>query len=276
MLKIVVIGLFLACWGFAWCVRALDRYLADRRWRKEQARREAERARRKVEYEELLLREAERRRLDRQQRFDAMVETVSERAEAHAAILGRKHLQSVYRDDYGNWRFGKWNKEIAYFLRTVVGDDAVGEFAEEAARIVDDVARGERATIEANLQIGLTNVDLVDATEFEIACANTLRDSGWGATITGRSGDQGCDVMAQKGGFTVVVQCKRYTAPVGNDAVQEAYAAKAHYSAFAACVVSNATFTQSARHLATTTGVLLLHPADLARLGQMIGVDPVE
>ena len=61
----------------------------------------------------------------------------------------------------------------------------------------------------------------------------------------------------------MVVQCKLYSQPVGNKAVQEAFAAKNFQGCDVAVVVSNASYTQSARQIASTTGVLLLHHDEL-------------
>jgi restriction system protein len=81
--------------------------------------------------------------------------------------------------------------------------------------------------------------------------------------MTKGSGDQGADVIAEKGGIRVVVQCKWYSQPVGNAAVQEAYAAKAHERTDYAFVVTNNAYTKSAKQLAASTGVGLLHANDL-------------
>ncbi|WP_196757689.1 restriction endonuclease, partial [Gluconobacter potus] len=62
----------------------------------------------------------------------------------------------------------------------------------------------------------------------------------------------------------IVVQCKLYSQPVGNKAVQEIYTAKQHQQADEAIVVSNAGYTIPARQLAATTGVHLLHHQELA------------
>lgn len=77
--------------------------------------------------------------------------------------------------------------------------------------------------------------------------------------IEATSGDQGADVIAQRNGTKVVVQCKMYSLPVGNKAVQEAIAAKQHYLADEAWVVTNNTYTKSAKQLAISSGVKLLH-----------------
>jgi restriction system protein len=102
--------------------------------------------------------------------------------------------------------------------------------------------------------------------EFESYCAEVIRKSGWHATTTKASGDQGIDVLATRNGFTAIFQCKKYSSPVGNKAVQEAIAGKAFASADIACVVSTAQYTQAAKDLAAKAGVYLLHYSELADL----------
>jgi restriction system protein len=66
-------------------------------------------------------------------------------------------------------------------------------------------------------------------------------------------------------GTTLVVQCKLYSSPVGNKAVQEVIAGRAFENADMAAVVSNMAFTKSARVLAQQAGVDLLHHDELPR-----------
>jgi hypothetical protein len=102
-----------------------------------------------------------------------------------------------------------------------------------------------------------------DPLEFERWCAEQLKSQGWDARTTKGSGDQGADVIAERDGLRVVLQCKLYGKAVGNKAVQEAYAAMQFEGAHLACVVTNAAYTTSARTLAKRTGVILLHQDDL-------------
>jgi restriction system protein len=106
--------------------------------------------------------------------------------------------------------------------------------------------------------------------DFERSCARIISSVGWKTTMTKATGDQGADVVAEKDGTRLILQCKLYSTPVGNKAVQEAFAAQRHYRAIASAVVTNATFTASAIALAATTGVLLLHYSDLARLNVLV------
>ena len=112
----------------------------------------------------------------------------------------------------------------------------------------------------------------MDPIEFERRCAEAMRLAGWTARTTKGSGDQGVDVLAERDGVRVVLQCKRYSNSVGNKAVQEAFAAKTFAKAQHAAVVTNSKFTSSARTLAASTEVLLLHFTDLARPNRLFGL----
>ncbi len=105
-----------------------------------------------------------------------------------------------------------------------------------------------------------------DGLAFEAWVAESLRVFGWEAETTPSSGDQGLDVIARRNGRRLGVQCKLYSAPIGNRAVQEAHAGKAFHRVDAAVVLSNARFTPSAQALATATGVRLFGPGDIPQL----------
>jgi restriction system protein len=100
---------------------------------------------------------------------------------------------------------------------------------------------------------------------YEEYCALLLRDAGWQTHMTPLQ-DQGVDVIAILRGTKVAIQCKMYTHPVGNRAVQEVVAGRLHYGAQVAVVVSTATYTASAYALAASTQVLLLHHDQLPQL----------
>lgn len=62
-----------------------------------------------------------------------------------------------------------------------------------------------------------------DGIEFEHWCADRIRAQGWDVSVSKASGDQGVDIVAARDRKRVAVQCKRYTNPIGNKAVQEAF-----------------------------------------------------
>ena len=61
-----------------------------------------------------------------------------------------------------------------------------------------------------------------------------MRQFGWDAHATQGSGDQGKDVIAKRDGVSSAIQCKLYSKPVGNKAVQEALAG-AQYAGMDLC-----------------------------------------
>ena len=76
----------------------------------------------------------------------------------------------------------------------------------------------------------------------------------------------GVDIVAEIENLKYCIQCKRYSNPVSNKAVQEVYAGKDFYQGTHAVVVSNAGFTKSARDLAKSSGVILISDIELEKL----------
>lgn len=106
--------------------------------------------------------------------------------------------------------------------------------------------------------------------EFEHYCAAVLREMKWKARVTQVSGDQGVDIVADKRGTRIVIQCKKYSKPVGNRAVQEIVAAIAHEGAQRGVVVTTTDYTPAAEKLAASNQVLLLHHSDLRRIDRLL------
>ena len=85
----------------------------------------------------------------------------------------------------------------------------------------------------------------MDGLQFEHRCAELLRYRGFHkVAVTKGSGDQGVDILAQKNGIKYGIQCKYYSYPVGNKAIQEAYAGADFYDCDVAMVMTNSTFTR--------------------------------
>lgn len=102
------------------------------------------------------------------------------------------------------------------------------------------------------------DLDNMDGIDFEELTCDILIANGFElAENTQASVDFGVDVLARKDGITYAIQCKRYTEPVGIDAVQQVYAGRAYYECHAAVVFTNQYFTDSAKKLADKIGVVL-------------------
>ncbi len=108
--------------------------------------------------------------------------------------------------------------------------------------------------------------------EYEHYCAQLLRANDWDVGVTKATGDQGADIRAVKNGVTIVVQCKLFSSPVGNKAVQEVYASQKFYAATYGVVITNNGFTKSARQLAAASNVFLLHDTEIEKLDDLLRV----
>jgi HJR/Mrr/RecB family endonuclease len=94
--------------------------------------------------------------------------------------------------------------------------------------------------------------------EFEHYVADIFKHLGFTIEVTGRSGDQGVDVLACKGQLRLAIQAKRHIGSVGNTAVQEVFAGMAHHRCHRCVVITNSGFTPGAIALAQSTGCILV------------------
>lgn len=102
------------------------------------------------------------------------------------------------------------------------------------------------------------NFDQLDGPAFEKFVAEILARRGYRVQHTGKSGDLGVDLIAEKKPYRFAVQVKRQANPVSRHAVSDAVAGKAHYNCNAAMVVTNNIFTQGALDLAKSNGCKLV------------------
>ena len=93
--------------------------------------------------------------------------------------------------------------------------------------------------------------------EFEDYLKRMFELLGYTAVQTPTTGDQGADLILSKDDDKIVVHAKKYEGKVSNKAVQEIAAAKNHYNADKAMIVTNSSFTKSAMELALSNDVEL-------------------
>jgi restriction system protein len=176
-------------------------------------------------------------------------------------------------DSYGRAICDQWTKEIEYFIDSqivpLLSRDELTILRHERPQIAQLITKRTYDASQTTPALQEFSDSLTPA-EFERFCAEQLRRCGWNARVTTASRDQGVDIVAERLGIRVVLQCKLYSNPVGNKAVQEVTAARNHERAHYAAVVTNNRYTLPAEQLAATNGVLLLHYADLARLSDIL------
>jgi len=194
----------------------------------------------------------------------------------HISALARRRTQLLSHDAYGTAESDKWWKEVDRFLNTQVVAHLSDRERKQATKLwpelknaVEGCAAGHLAN---NPEFFSLPIDKMSPADFEMYCAQRLRNAGWAAQVTKTTRDQGVDVIADFRGAKTVFQCKLYSQPVGNKAVQEAVAGRTHYGARFGAVVTNATFTSSARQLAASNRILLVHFSELDTLADRLGL----
>jgi restriction system protein len=205
------------------------------------------------------------------------IQTAATEIELGARNLRIRRMQLVQPDRYGTIFLDKWEAEKQYYLKTRILPQIeakglmewYGSVAFTIERLIEEAAQRPLASGDLEVVAFLSDPEIFDARmdplDYERHCALQLEKAGWSTRLTATTGDQGADVIAHRNGKILVVQCKLYSQPVGNDAVQQVHAARSFQSADIAAVVSNQPFTKSARELANVNGVYLLHHEELCR-----------
>lgn len=118
-----------------------------------------------------------------------------------------------------------------------------------------------------------TDFDGMTGVQFEEFCAQLLIKNGYEeVTLTPGSGDQGIDIIAYRDGVRYGIQCKCYSADIGNSAVQEVFAGRSYYKCHVGIVLTNRHFSPSAIQLAETNGIVLWSRDVLLRMIRTAGL----
>ena len=110
------------------------------------------------------------------------------------------------------------------------------------------------------IQTTIFDADKLSGNDFQDFMAEILKANGYtDVRVTGKSGDQGGDILATKGEESLVIQAKRFSIDrkVSNSAVQEALGAIGYYNANRGIVVTNSFFTSGAKELAKINNITL-------------------
>ncbi len=177
--------------------------------------------------------------------------------------LMRNINRASMRNNYGTMVNDKREKVFIDFFKNIKLNVDVIDYPEAGKIVVAEIdARRKRDKAKGfNIKSLPTN-----GHEFEHWVADGLNKFGWSARVTQASGDQGIDVIARKKGKTIGLQCKLFSTSVGNKAVQEAFAGKTFHRIDAVGVITNSYYTDSAKNLASDTGVKLLSHHDIPNL----------
>ena len=175
-----------------------------------------------------------------------------------------KWQQTIYEDDYGRTIYNDWLKEVEYFIVNIVFPNEdykgpIGNVLLEARMKQFNAYWYELATNHLKKVKEDSAIDIVvkNGLDYELYVEKYLQKLGYNVTRTPKTGDQGVDLIAEKDDDRKAIQCKYYSKPVGNKAVQEVIAGANFYQCTSAAVISNSSFTKAARQLAENSGIEL-------------------
>ncbi len=107
----------------------------------------------------------------------------------------------------------------------------------------------------------------LSGTEFEVLLSRLFQAMGYRTELTGKSGDQGGDLIANKEGERILIQAKCYRDwSTGNSAVQQVVGAMKYYDCNRAMVVTTSYFTTEAMALAKANKTELVSKEKLQEL----------
>jgi hypothetical protein len=122
--------------------------------------------------------------------------------------------------------------------------------AEEERQRQEEERRAREDWIAIHKRLQFDQLDHLTGPEFEQRLAILFRHQGYCVELTKGSGDQGADLLLSNGNIRIAVQAKRYTARVGNGAIQELLGGMLFYNCSQGIVVTTSDFTRSAKELA--------------------------
>jgi len=206
--------------------------------------------------------------------YDQIDKKLSILINQHIETLVTLRSQLVYKDPFGQEVVKDWyEKGIKYFIDTQLRPSftsfdewQINFRMKEIVELIDKEVKKESKKKRKKIDFK----DDMDGIEYEVFCKGILEKHGWKVTLTKKTGDQGVDLIAEKNSIKIALQCKKYNRPVGNKAVQEVYTGKQFYDLKYGGVVSNRSFTDSAKKLASKNGIKLLHHNDLAKIDIMM------
>jgi restriction system protein len=225
-----------------------------------------------------------RRRQDRSEKYALALEIALDEIHAQASALRAAKLDSMRPDRHGTMHPDGWEREKALFvhsrLSARLGEAGYRDMLPPLMLAIDtEIERQTNASVEppsfaSDVDSGnaysaaAPEIDL-ELSTFATRCTSLLENAGWktepGSTETGKTT---IDILAERNGHKLLLQCKGGAAPVGVEAVQQVFAQKDRRRVDVAAIVTHASFTRAAQQMASANGVHALHGDGLMQLIQ--------
>ena len=178
-------------------------------------------------------------------------------------VLLRRFRQLCYRDPYGRLVTDRWDKELVYFFNTIIKPKLLNSNELDRLQALETLKCWGHECESGFDDFEPEVVEVSDGLGYERLVAAALVQCGFNVSFTPSSGDQGVDLVAERGGVRIALQCKNYATAVGNEAVQQIYAGAKFYGAGRAIVVAPNGYTKAALQLAGTLRVECLNHSEI-------------
>jgi|GEM_PF-2864481 len=215
--------------------------------------------------------------------------------EKYLNVLAQKNNQLIYKDEYGDWNFDDWWKECHKFINSKMlqqkyklGKEAKNVYftlntvswsiwdddddMNMMTKIIDKYVDEYIENLPDDEDINESSIDnqesfLNDPILFEKYVIGLFKSYGWTISITKKTKEQASYLVAiNEIGLTEIVLCISNVKTVGQSAVREIYSAKSQYNGHIGMIITNAAYTESARQLAESLDVYLLHYETLSKI----------
>jgi len=100
---------------------------------------------------------------------------------------------------------------------------------------------------------------------FEQAVANLFRNIGFTAEVSNQGGDGGVDIVLQKAGRRIAVQCKRYKSSVGPHVIRDLWGTMQYLGFAEGCIVTTTGFTKGVTSFAEDKDIFLIDLNDILK-----------
>ena len=224
---------------------------------------------------------AVRRRPGQSDKHLPALETALDEVRAHAPALRAARAESTQPDRYGTVHADGWEREKTLFVNSRIlprlraagyqnmppallhaidaeiescGNSVAGSSPFGAYAGLDHAGSSVTPDIDPGLSLYATR------------CTSLLQDAGWSAEPEPATTGKAVDILAERDGRTLLLQCKGDGSPVGVEAVQEVFNRKDRRKADIAAIVTHAPFTRAAQQLASANGVHAVHEDGLMQL----------
>ena len=197
-----------------------------------------------------------------EERFRSQVwpDRMQDQINLHSATLLEKRSSLSIRDDYGEWDKSAWFAERDSFLDRFVFTDDIhlagldrSHFSSEMELMLDALDSG---TIAQGYTIG-------NQSDFAGFCQSQFRELGFAVRSIPDPGDDGEEMIAERGDLSITVHCKNVARPVGARSIEIALSRKRHNSTTEAVCVSASGFSPEAQEVALSVNVHAVHAEDL-------------